>query len=345
MSREISARDEISLNMVAWLLAVPSSGWLAGSPSWPHRNGVVAVRCRSIDHQLRAVARSSVVMRQRPPDFSDDGTFNAEMFKYYANPETFENTALTITEFPNPVLRAVNADVTEFDDALQKQCSEFFSVMYGANGVGLAAPQVGLSIRLFVYNCDPTAPGALRKLGERVVANPKIIEYCQATEVDIEGCLSSRSECCRGDIRRAKELQVEYQDERGRVKKKKLRGFEARVFQHEFDHLEGVLHIDRQCPSDRKRIQPFLDVLVEQHGPGGVLEPRQEVVTNLIPPPIVHDESAAPAPAPAPPPKPVAKSPAAAKGKATVGSTGAGSGGFGGGGAGKGQAKKKKKKR
>ena len=83
---------------------------------------------------------------------------------------------------------------------------------------------------------------------------------------------------------RAQELQVEYQDERGRAKKKKLRGFEARVFQHEYDHINGILHIDRQSARDRKMIQPYLDVLVERHGPGGVLEPPPDVLFELKPP-------------------------------------------------------------
>jgi len=223
--------------------------------------------------------------------------FDAEMFAHYENPERFPNTDLRIVEFPNPILRAPNAEITEFDDDFRKLCDEFFSVMYGATGVGLAAPQVGLNLKLFVYNPDPSAPGALRKMGERVVANPKILEYCQTSDVDIEGCLSSRAECCRGDIRRAKELNVEYQDERGRVKRKKLRGFEARVFQHEFDHINGVLHIDRQSPADRERIQPFLDVLVEQHGPGGVLDPPEGVIEGLGGPPRTLARAVASAPA------------------------------------------------
>jgi peptide deformylase len=218
--------------------------------------------------------------------------FDDEMFQEYANPASFDGSSLTVVEYPNPILRAPNADITDFDDKFKDLCAEFFSIMYAANGVGIAAPQLGLNIRLFVYNPDPTAPGALRKLGERVVANPRILDYCQrlGTEIDIEGCLSSRAECCRGDIRRAREIDVEYQDERGRLKRKKLRGFEARVFQHELDHLEGILHIDRQSESDRRKIKPFLDVLVEQHGPGGALEPSKPL-SSLQPPPMTDADA------------------------------------------------------
>ena len=210
---------------------------------------------------------------------------DADMFRQYANPESFEDSARKIVEFPNPILRSTNTEILEFDEELAKLCAEFFRIMYAANGVGIAAPQVGLNQQLFVYNVNPGAPGALRTMGEIVVVNPKIVEYSETTDVEVEGCLSSRSECCVGDIRRASEVRVEYQDARGRLRKKKLRGFEARVFQHEFDHLQGILHIDRQSSSDRKRIQPFLDALVEMHGPGGALDPPPEVAARLQPEP------------------------------------------------------------
>jgi peptide deformylase len=274
--------------------------------------------------------------------------FDAEMFAQYANPAAFEDTNLLITEFPNPILRAPNAEVTEFDDKLQELCKECFSVMYGANGVGLAAPQVGMNIQLFVYNCDPKAPGSIKKMGEKVVCNPKILEFCQATETDIEGCLSSRSECCRGDIRRFKELQVEYQDERGRVKRRKLRGFEARVFQHEYDHLQGVLHIDRQSAADRRASQTYLDKLIELHGPGGELEPRPEVAAAMQPPPFSLTLEPPPVAKPTP-----ARAPSrggTSEGASAAPKAKAGFGGFGGGvGAGasgkKGKSGAKKKKR
>lgn len=211
--------------------------------------------------------------------------FDAKLFERYANPPEFKGSERRIVEYPSPILRARNQEVTDFGPSFSKLCAEMFSIMYAANGVGIAAPQVGLNERLFVYNTDPTAPGALKKLGERVVANPRIMQYCKPWESDIEGCLSSRSECCCGQVTRSVQIDVEYQDERGRLKKKKLRGFEARVFQHEYDHIEGVLHIDRQLPSDRRRIQPFLDVLEEQHGPGGAPELDPDVAATLQPPP------------------------------------------------------------
>ena len=268
-------------------------------------------------------------------DFGDilEG-FDPEMFAKYANPPSFEGTGLQIVEFPSRILRDENAPIVDFDDKLNEICKEMFSVMYAASGVGLAAPQVGLNLKLFVYNTDPSAPGALRRMGEHAVINPKIVQYCQRTDTEIEGCLSSRAECCRGDICRASEIDVEYQDERGRVKRKKLRGFEARVFQHEFDHINGVLHIDRQSPSDRTRIQPFLDVLIEEHGPGGVFTPDPVVLASL--PPVVGAEPEQPKAATAAKPAPVQKAAAAA--------ANSNSNGFGGGAKTNAKPKKKKKR-
>lgn len=211
--------------------------------------------------------------------------FDAELFEQSATPERFEGTDVTVVEYPSPALRAPTAEVAVFDEALSALCAQCFSVMYAANGVGIAAPQLGKSVRLFVYNTDPGAPGALRALGERVVANPKIVEYGDATEVGVEGCLSVRAECCRGDVRRASSIKVEYQDACGRVQRKELRGFEACLFQHKFDNLHGVLHIDRLSGADRLRVQPYLDALVEEHGPGGALEPDAKVAASLQPPP------------------------------------------------------------
>ena len=148
--------------------------------------------------------------------------------------------------------------------------------------------------------------------------------------MEIEGCLSSRSECCRGFIRRAKEIEVEYQDVTGSPQKKTLTGFEARVFQHEYDHIQGVLHIDRQKPDDKSRSQPFLDALIEQHGPGGALDLDAAIAASLQPPL-------------GPPPKPEKKPVAQVVEKSTAGFGGAS--GFGAAASVKSGAKKKPKKK
>ena len=124
-------------------------------------------------------------------------------------------------------------------------------VMYQADGVGLASTQVGIDKRFSCTIPPEIAPGrTLKSLWQtRTSSNT------EQTETDEEGCLSSRSEECAGRVTRSSWIWVEYQDEEGRQKRKKLKGFEARVFQHEYDHIEGVLHFDRSL-GERSRADP-----------------------------------------------------------------------------------------
>lgn len=253
------------------------------------------------------------------------------------NPASFTGTDLTITEYPNPVLRRRGDDIAKFDDALRQTCKEMITIMYEADGVGLAAPQVNLSLRLFVYN--PTGDVARPEL-ERIVCNPRIVTYSDTVVVDCEGCLSSRSGRCEGSVCRAKELMVEYQDEDGRKIRKKLTGFEAIVFQHEFDHVEGILHFDRFAPEDRTNIQPELEIMIGEYTKGdGVLEPDATVFKSLKPPPLVRKGWMPPIELPSIPSllKPKSKNKSKPAVKAGFG---AGGGGMGGG-IGKGKKKKK----
>ena len=89
-----------------------------------------------------ATARSATPFRHSAVRMQE---FDPDMFAQYANPPSFDGTKLQIVEFPNPILRAANADIANFDDDFRALCKEMLSVMYGAKGVGLAAPQVGLN--------------------------------------------------------------------------------------------------------------------------------------------------------------------------------------------------------
>ena len=137
--------------------------------------------------------------------------------------------------------------------------------MYAAEGVGLAAPQVGINKKLMVYN----ESGDKKKwLDEIVMVNPKIVEFSEAKDVEIEGCLSFPK--MNGKVERSKWIKVEAQNLKGKKIKKKFKGWEARIFQHEYDHLDGVVYIDRLDEEDRSEVQPVLDELVEEFGEGGV---------------------------------------------------------------------------
>jgi peptide deformylase len=138
--------------------------------------------------------------------------------------------------------------------------------MYATNGVGLAAPQVGINKRLMVYNEHGDAQ---KWMSEVIMVNPRIVEYSEATDVEQEGCLSFPD--MGGDVERSKWIKVEAQNLKGKKIKKKFRGWEARIFQHEYDHLDGKVYIDRLTEDGRKEIQPKLDELIDKFGDGGAL--------------------------------------------------------------------------
>jgi len=180
------------------------------------------------------------------------------------NPGAVPGTALRILEYPHPLLRAPNAEVRDFDAGLQRLAKEMFSIMYASRGVGLAAPQLGINQRLMVFNPE----GRKEKwLSEVVLCNPRIVDSGPGGPVEVEGCLSFPG--FTADVERAGWIKVEYQDAKGKVRRKKLVGWEARIFQHEYDHLDGVLYVDRLSEAERSRVQPELDQLIAAHGPGG----------------------------------------------------------------------------
>lgn len=182
------------------------------------------------------------------------------------NPGSVEGTELRVLEYPHPTLRAPNEEVTEFNAELRQLTREMFLLMYASRGVGLAAPQVGANKQLMVFNPE----GDPQKwMQEVVLCNPKIVERSTSANVEVEGCLSFPG--FTADVERAWTIKVEYQNVQGKKQKKKLTGWEARIFQHEFDHLSGTLYVDRLAEKERSRIQKHLDELVKAHGPGGAL--------------------------------------------------------------------------
>lgn len=157
-------------------------------------------------------------------------------------------------------MRAEMEEVTEFDDALKQTVKEMFLIMYASKGVGLAAPQVGILKRIMVFNPE----GDQKKwLKEVALINPKIVAESEGTDVEEEGCLSFPD--MQGKVRRNKWIKVEAQDVKGKKIKKKYDGWEARVFQHEYDHLQGTVYIDRLDEEGRKGVQETLDKLIEQY--------------------------------------------------------------------------------
>jgi len=189
--------------------------------------------------------------------------------KEEVNPGKVEGTDLMIVEYPHPSLRAENVEVMEEelkDGSISKLSKEMFKIMYAAEGVGLAAPQVGVNKRLMVYN--PTG-NSKKWLEEVTMVNPKIVTYSEGVDRATEGCLSFPN--MSGDVTRSRWIKVEALNLKGKKIKKKFTDWEARVFQHEYDHLEGTVYIDRLDDDDKSNVKPVLEELIEKFGDGGAL--------------------------------------------------------------------------
>jgi len=137
-----------------------------------------------------------------------------------------------ITEYPETVLGQVGKPVTEFDAELEALCAEMFETMYDAEGVGLAAPQIGLNMRLFVMDCDGI---------KLIAANPQVI-HTQGEQSGHEGCLSVGK--VPAVVVRPMKARLRAQDEKGEWFEQDAEGYAARAFMHETDHCDGKLFID-----------------------------------------------------------------------------------------------------
>ncbi|MDX1415956.1 MAG: peptide deformylase [Candidatus Promineifilaceae bacterium] len=156
-------------------------------------------------------------------------------------------TVLDIVTLPDKILRQKTREVTRFDDELQRLIEDMIETMRDAPGVGLAAPQIGRSIKLTVIESLPELDDEGNEIeGSRdlyVITNPEIVWTSRKTVDGIEGCLSIPGYV--GEVERHKEIRVRAQDRYGKKIKLRLDGWTARIFQHEIDHLDGVLYIDR----------------------------------------------------------------------------------------------------
>jgi peptide deformylase len=190
--------------------------------------------------------------------------------KEEVDPGVVEGTDLRVAKYPHPALRAENAEITKDElkesTEIQDLSKGMLKVMYAAEGVGLAAPQVGVNKRLMVYN---PSGDSKKWLEETILVNPEIVEYSDAKDTEIEGCLSFPD--MNAEVTRSKWIKVEAMNLRGKPMKKKFTGWEARIFQHEYDHLDGTVYIDRLSEDELSTVQPRLDELVEDFGDGGAL--------------------------------------------------------------------------
>ena len=145
---------------------------------------------------------------------------------------------LTIVKYPEPVLEQPGEPVTEFNDELRKLVADMFETMYASQGIGLAAPQVGVSKRLTVVDLSQGKDPA-QKL---VLVNPEVI-LTEGRQYEEEGCLSFPE--IREKVVRAAKVRIRAQDEKGKWFEMDGEELLSRAFQHEIDHLDGMLFIFR----------------------------------------------------------------------------------------------------
>ena len=147
-----------------------------------------------------------------------------------------------IRQYPDAALKIPARPVEEFDDDLRRLADRMKQLMVDANGIGLAATQVGVLQRLFVFQISEDETVAL--------ANPEIVERSEETTVDDEGCLSIQGVLL--PVERPAAITIEGRDEHGREVRYELEEPYSRVAQHEADHLDGVLILDRTTPEARR---------------------------------------------------------------------------------------------
>jgi peptide deformylase len=148
-----------------------------------------------------------------------------------------------IRQYPDPVLRLQAQEVEAFDGDLAQLVERMERLMEDARGVGLAANQVGILRRVFIFQADEDAE-------TRALVNPSIVERSDDLELEDEGCLSLQGVVV--PVERALRIRLEARDAEGNPVELELEGLGARVAQHEVDHLDGVLIVDRTTPEGRR---------------------------------------------------------------------------------------------
>jgi len=161
---------------------------------------------------------------------------------------------MQIAQLGHPVLRQVAEPVAEVDASIQELIEDLFATSAEANGAGIAAPQIFVSLRVFILSIKPSPryPNA-PDMEPIAVINPEVLWASGEIEKDWEGCLSVPG--IRGRVPRPGEIQVRYTTRNGTLVEKKFSGFAARVFLHELDHLEGLTWLDH--------VEDNLDIISE----------------------------------------------------------------------------------
>jgi peptide deformylase len=169
--------------------------------------------------------------------------------------------------YGDPVLRTRAQEVAAFDDELRRLAEDLHETMHAYNGVGLAANQVGVAQRIAVVD----VPLDDERRARFTLVNPEILDR-SGSETGEEGCLSIPG--VYEDVQRALRIRVRARDERGEAYEVEAEGYAARAIQHEIDHLDGVLFVDRLSPLRRQFLRRALDALARGEIPENYHPPR-----------------------------------------------------------------------
>lgn len=181
---------------------------------------------------------------------------------------------LPITVYGHPVLRKRAKEIDSSYEGLDKLIENMFETMYKAEGVGLAAPQVNKSIRLLVIDATPFEEDEPSLKDFKVaLINPEILEFDGEPESFSEGCLSVPG--IREDVARPTKIKIRYQDTDFKEYVEEWEGLKARIVQHEYDHIEGKLFVDKISPIKRRLLNGKLNAITK-----GKTIPDYRVVVN-----------------------------------------------------------------
>ena len=161
---------------------------------------------------------------------------------------------LPVIAFGDPVLRKVGEDISSDFEGLSELIENMWETMYAAEGVGIAAPQIGKAIRLFVIDASPFSEEEPKLEGfKKTFINAEIVEESGEEWMFQEGCLSIPK--VRENVKRYETIKIKYQDENFNTFEEEFSGLAARVIQHEYDHIEGILFIDKINPLKKQMIK------------------------------------------------------------------------------------------
>lgn len=159
-----------------------------------------------------------------------------------------------IVVYGHAVLRKVAEDIDREYPGLDQIIADLFETLYRSEGLGLAAPQIGKSIRIFVIDCAPIAEDEPELAGfKKVFINAHVVERSGELQLMTEGCLSIPN--LREEVNRESHIHITYYDENWKFHDEVFDGFVARIIQHEYDHLDGILFTDKVSPLRRRLIK------------------------------------------------------------------------------------------